>query len=192
MADAVSVCWGQEQRAFGPQSFHRSKRLKLQGDFEPCISARGWHAIREHWELPNLDVYRYRFLNYMCFTLLRQREPNLALCCFMAVSMEIICLLEVSVSWRLPPRNICAVNGIFQPSSWPHRGAFVAVIEGRREQRARLPPGRGEGTQPRRCSVAAASWHPIRCSRMTGIRMSRALHAFVTVLFVLLWSFLQF
>lgn len=80
----------------------------------------------------------------------------------------------------------------FSPAAGLPGGAFTAAIEGRPGQCARLPPGRGEGTQAGRCFVVAGSWHLIHCGRVTGIRLSRALRAWVAVLFVLLWSFLQF
>lgn len=80
----------------------------------------------------------------------------------------------------------------FSPVAGRPGGTFTAVIEGRSGQCAWLPPGRGEGMQAGRCFVVTSSWHLIHCGRVTGIGISRALHTFVTVLFVLLWSFLQF
>lgn len=54
------------------------------------------------------------FCMYMYFTLSRQREAYPALCRFVAVSTEITCLLEASVSWgNIPPRNTHAVKWNF-------------------------------------------------------------------------------
>lgn len=67
--------------------------------------------------------------------------------------------------------------------------AFIAVMEARPGPHPWLPAGWGKEC---RLGVAAGPWHLIGYSRVTGIGISGTLQAFITVQFVLLWSFLQF
>lgn len=72
------------------------------------------------------------------------------------------------------------------------RGSFHCCDGGKTRVTCVAPTWLREGVQAGHHHVAAGPWHLICCSWLTGIGVSRALQAFVTVLFVLLWSFLQF
>lgn len=77
MAGAACVCWEWEQQAFGYAWV--KYLLKLQGDFEPHICARRWHAVNEHWELLNLDVYMCEYRVCVFYLLTAERAQSCAL-----------------------------------------------------------------------------------------------------------------